>query len=119
MKCPECSVDCTDGARFCSSCGSSLPRETFVLGVDLDGVVADFYGALRPIAAEWLGVSVEKLPSEVSYGLKEWGITLQQYQDLHRFAVAQKEIFSTQPTVPAAAAALRRLGYNSDIRVRI
>jgi 5'(3')-deoxyribonucleotidase len=119
MKCPECSVDCTEAARFCSSCGSSLPHECFVLGVDLDGVVADFYGALRPIAAEWLGVNVEELPSEVSYGLKEWGITLQQYQDLHRFAVAQKEIFSTQPTVPGAAAALRRLGYNRDIRVRI
>ena len=28
----------------------------FVLGVDLDGVCADFIGGLRPIAAEWLDV---------------------------------------------------------------
>jgi hypothetical protein len=28
----------------------------FVLGVDLDGVVGDFYGYMRNIAAEWLGV---------------------------------------------------------------
>jgi hypothetical protein len=27
----------------------------FVLAVDLDGVCADFYTGLRPIAAEWLG----------------------------------------------------------------
>jgi hypothetical protein len=42
--------------------------------VDLDGVVADFYGALRPIAAEWRGVKIEELTPDVSYGLKEWGI---------------------------------------------
>ena len=119
MKCPECSVECGDGARFCSLCGARIPHETFVLGVDLDGVVADFYGALRPIAAEWLGVDVKTLTSEVRYGLTEWGITLPQYQDLHRFAVEQKEIFATQPPMLGAPAVLRRLGYNDDIRVRI
>ena len=30
----------------------------FVLGVDLDGVCADFYGGLKPVAAEWLGVDL-------------------------------------------------------------
>jgi 5'(3')-deoxyribonucleotidase len=38
---------------------------------------------------------------------------------LHRFAVAQKEIFATQPPIPGAAAALRRLGYKPEIRIRI
>ena len=33
----------------------------FVLGVDLDGVVADFYTGLRVIAAEWLDVPIETL----------------------------------------------------------
>jgi 5'(3')-deoxyribonucleotidase len=120
MKCQECSLDCSDEARFCSGCGAQLHQsERFVLGVDLDGVVADFYGALRPIAAEWRGVSLENLTPEVSYGLKEWGITANEYQELHRFAVVQKEIFSTQPAIPGAAAALRRLGYNPEIRIRI
>ncbi len=120
MKCPECSHDSKEEARFCSACGASLrENKPFVLGVDLDGVVADFYGALRPIAAEWRGVALDKLTPEVSYGLKEWEITTQEYQELHRFAVVQKEIFSTQPEVPGAAAALRKLGYNPDIRIRI
>jgi 5'(3')-deoxyribonucleotidase len=92
----------------------------FVLGVDLDGVVADFYGALRPIAAEWFGVDVDTLPMEVSYGLKEWGITSRaQYDDLHRFAVTQQDLFLKEQPVASAAATLRRLGFNDSIRVRI
>lgn len=120
MKCPECSLDCLEDARFCHACGVPLQHpQRFVLGVDLDGVAADFYGALRPIAAEWRGVKLDELTPDVSYGLKEWKITSQEYQELHRFAVAQKEIFSTQPAIPGAAAVLRRLGYNHDIRIRI
>jgi hypothetical protein len=42
----------------------------FVLGVDLDGVVADFYAGMRTIAAEWLEVPIESLPTTVSYGLQ-------------------------------------------------
>jgi len=120
VKCPACSVEVIDGARFCSACGEQLQSdERFVLGVDLDGVVADFYGALRPIAAEWRGVPLETLTTEVSYGLKEWGIRGGEYHELHRFAVTQREIFFTQPPVAGAPAALRRLGYNDSIRVRI
>ena len=33
-----------------------MTDRSFVFGVDLDGVVADFYAGLRPVAAEWLGV---------------------------------------------------------------
>ncbi|MGA7851735.1 MAG: hypothetical protein WCA15_00325 [Candidatus Acidiferrales bacterium] len=89
------------------------------MGVDLDGVVADFYEALRPVAEEWLGVPHGTLTKEVSYGLKEWNITGEQYEELHRFAVTQKEIFATQPPIPGAAATLRKLGFNPSIRVRI
>ena len=45
--------------------------KAFVLGLHLDGVVADFYGALRPVAAEWRGVKVDDLTPDVSFGLKE------------------------------------------------
>jgi len=48
--------------------------QPFVFGVDLDGTCADFYGGLRPIAAEWLGRGVNELPTEVSWGLSEWGL---------------------------------------------
>jgi beta-phosphoglucomutase-like phosphatase (HAD superfamily) len=31
-----------------------MDETSFIVGVDLDGVVGDFYGAMRKIAAEWL-----------------------------------------------------------------
>lgn len=91
----------------------------FVLGVDLDGVVVDFYRALRPIAAEWLGVSVGELTEEVTYGLPEWNLApMGGYSALHRFAVTEREIFATAESISGAPAALRRLS-EQDIRIRI
>jgi beta-phosphoglucomutase-like phosphatase (HAD superfamily) len=65
-----------------------MSKNSIVIGVDLDGVCADFYGRMRQIAAEWFERPIEELSVDVSYGLSEWGITNQsQYDSLHRFAV--------------------------------
>jgi 5'(3')-deoxyribonucleotidase len=92
----------------------------FVFGVDLDGVVADFYGGLRPIAAEWLGVDVASLPERVSWGLVEWGVDRAPggYERLHRFAVTQRELFLRVPPMPGAPQALRQLSIEG-VRIRI
>lgn len=82
----------------------------FILGVDLDGVCADFYEGLRNVAAEWLGVPLEKLTRNFSYGLKEWRLERAGgYDDLHRFAVTQRQLFSSLCPVDDAPAVLRRL----------
>jgi len=94
-----------------------MATRPFVLGVDLDGVVADFYAGLRPIAAEWQGVPIDHLSSEVSFNLWEWGFKDQEdYQRLHRFAVTRRQLFLNLEPIPRAAAILRRL---SDKKVRI
>lgn len=92
----------------------------FVLGVDLDGVCADFYSGLRPIAAEWLGVEVASLTERVSWGLPEWGIDKAPggYEALHRFAVTQRDLFKVLPPMPGAPLALRKLSA-ANIRIRI
>ena len=91
----------------------------FVLGVDLDGVVADFIAGLRKIAAEWVGRELSALPLEVSYGFPEWGIRdRQDYDDLHRFAVTQRELFKRLDPLPGAPAALRRIS-RRNVRIRI
>jgi 5'(3')-deoxyribonucleotidase len=91
----------------------------FVLGVDLDGVVANFYAGIRPIAAEWLGVPVESLTPTPGYGLEEWNLgTVGTYEDLHRFAVTQRNLFRELAPIAGAAAALRRLS-RREIRIRI
>lgn len=90
-----------------------------VIGVDLDGVCADFYRRMREIAAEWFETSVEQLPEDVSYGLKEWGVREpKQYESLHRYALHQRELFKTMPMIPGARKYLRKLsdeGYHIRI----
>jgi len=91
----------------------------FVLGVDLDGVCADFYGGLRPIAAEWLGVAVELLSPDVTHGLPEWDLDRAGgSEQLHRFAVVQRDLFRRLDPFPGAPAVLRRLAAR-DVRIRI
>jgi 5'(3')-deoxyribonucleotidase len=97
-----------------------MSDRSFVFGVDLDGVVADFYGGLRPIAAEWLGVALETLTPRVSWGLVEWGVDEAPggYERLHRFAVTQRELFLKMPPMPGAPQALRRMSIEG-VRIRI
>lgn len=92
----------------------------FVLGVDLDGTCADFYSALRPIAAEWLGVNPETLTDDVSWDLPEWGVAQAPggYLKLHHFAVTQRDLFRVMKPIVGAPQVLRRLS-NEGVRIRI
>jgi 5'(3')-deoxyribonucleotidase len=92
---------------------------SFVLGVDLDGVVADFISGLRPIAAEWLGRRVEDLTPEVTFNFPEWNLEpFGGYDALHRFAVKERDLFRNLPPVPEAPATLRKLAA-LGLRIRI
>ena len=97
-----------------------MSHRDFVFGVDLDGTVGDFYGGLRPIAAEWLGVDVETLPLDVTWGLPEWGVNTAPggYADLHKFAVIRRQLFRELVPFRGAPMALRRLS-KAGIRIRI
>ena len=97
----------------------SLKPDQIVLGVDLDGVCADFYGQMRKIAAEWFEVDLKKLTKNVSYGLPEWGVkSPEEYQSLHRFAVTQRDLFKNEPMIPGTRRYLRKLS-NEGYRIRI
>jgi 5'(3')-deoxyribonucleotidase len=92
----------------------------FVFGVDLDGVVADFYGALRPLAADWFDVPIDTLPEEVSFGLPEWGVqTPERYEELHRWALTQRRLFAELKPVQLAGPVLRRLSQEHEVHIRI
>lgn len=96
-----------------------MAADRFVLGVDLDGVCADFFGGLRVIAAEWLEVPVESLTEDVSFGLEEWNLgPAGGYEALHRFAVTQRDLFAQLSPIRGASVVLRRLS-NRDVRIRI
>jgi 5'(3')-deoxyribonucleotidase len=107
---------------------SKAREQRFVLGVDLDGVVSDFYGGLRPIVAEWFDVPQQSLSlKNYSYGLPEWGIKIYRpeedekhdsYQKIHRFAVIERNLFKELRPIKGAAKVLRELS-DEDIRIRI
>ena len=96
-----------------------MDESSFILGVDLDGVVGDFYGAMRKIAAEWLDKPIGSLATEVTFGLDEWGIAeYGGYDKLHRFAVTQRNLFRDMEPIKDAPAILRKLS-SCGIRIRI
>jgi 5'(3')-deoxyribonucleotidase len=92
----------------------------FVLGVDLDGVVADFYRGLRVVAAEWLEVPIKSLTKKVSFNVPEWKLSSVPggYDALHKFAVTQRAFFLNLKPMPGAAMALQRLS-EENIRIRV
>ena len=96
-----------------------MEPDSFILGVDLDGVVGDFYGIMRKITAEWIDKPIESLTTEVGFGLDEWGIAeYGGYERLHRFAVTQRNIFRDMEPIKYAPAILRKLS-SRGIRIRI
>lgn len=92
--------------------------DRFVLGLDLDGTCADFYGKMREIAAEWTGSPLEQLPLDAEWGLDSWGIGEEGYPRFHRFAVTQRALFESMKPLKGAPQAIRRLG-TEGIRIRI
>src|SRR5262245_46691947 len=88
------------------------------LGVDLDGVCADFYGHMRVLTAEWFERPVAELPEDVSYGLPEWGLTKETYPSLQGWAVSGRNLFSEVPMISGARRVLRRLS-NEGYHIRI
>jgi 5'(3')-deoxyribonucleotidase len=88
-----------------------------VLGVDLDGVCADFISRMREIVAELKNVEPYELTRNVTYGLEEWELD-DKYDDIHRFAVTQRKLFKTVKPIKGAVPALRRLS-NEGVHIRI
>ncbi|MDR0539478.1 MAG: 5'-nucleotidase [Spirochaetaceae bacterium] len=96
-----------------------MDQSAFILGVDLDGVVGDFYRQMRKIAAEWLDKPLESLTPDVGYGFEEWGLEeYGGYERLHRFAITERNLFREMPPIKDAPSILRKLSLKG-IRIRI
>jgi 5'-nucleotidase len=90
----------------------------FILGVDLDGVCGDYTAALRDVVAERTGREPAALPLERSWDFREWGLTVEQFETLHRAAVLEHRIFRTMPAIGGVAETLWRLS-DAGIWIRI
>jgi 5'(3')-deoxyribonucleotidase len=95
-----------------------MKNKEFIVGLDLDGCVADFYDQIREFYAEWSGKNIDELPREVKYGMPEWGLNLEEYTRLHRYCVRQKRLFEVVKPITGAPQAIRELS-KAGIRIRI
>lgn len=90
----------------------------FVLGVDLDGVCADYTTAFAAVVAERRGISVGDLSGEVSWDFHEWDLDRDEFLELHRHGVQERRMFREMPVMEGAADALWRLS-DAGVWIRI
>ncbi len=92
---------------------------SFILGVDLDGVCADYTEAFAAVVAAEKGCHSDDLPRARSWSFEEWGIEeLGGFERLHRIAVLDKRIFRSMPVIEGCAEALWRLS-DAGVWIRI
>ncbi len=92
--------------------------DQFILGVDLDGVVANHTARFREIMAGIRGVDPETMPLERSWDFHEWGFAPNEYSHFHRIAVMEHDMFRTMPVIEGAVDALWRLS-DAGVWIRI
>ncbi len=93
----------------------------FVLGVDLDGVVADYENGFRAFVAARKGVDPESIPPANDWSLTRsgWPIADEtEFLQLHREAVSDARMFANLNPIPGASEALWALS-DAGIRIRI
>jgi 5'(3')-deoxyribonucleotidase len=93
--------------------------DTFVLGVDLDGVCGDYTSAFRTVVAAERGVDPDTLSADRSWDFHEWGVAeLGGFDAVHRTAVLEHRMFREMPVMAGAADALWRLS-DAGVWIRI
>ena len=90
----------------------------FVLGVDLDGVCADYTEAFAQVVAAERGVPIDSLTREVSWDFAEWDLDREEFLRLHRLGVQERHMFATMPALDGVADALWRLS-DAGVWIRI
>ncbi len=94
-------------------------RRSFVLGVDLDGVCADYTTAFAEVVAAERKCDIADLPWARSWSFEEWHLDeVGGFDRLHRLAVLDRRMFRTMPPMEGCADALWRLS-DAGVWIRI
>jgi 5'-nucleotidase len=96
-----------------------VPSTPLVLGVDLDGVCADYEGAFRASVARQRSLDPAGLPPQTTMdAYSEWGLTFEQFEEAHRRAVLEDRMFRHMEPLPGVSEALWELS-DRGIWIRI
>jgi 5'-nucleotidase len=91
--------------------------DSIVLGVDLDGVCADYEGAFRASVARQFARAPDSLPPQtVMDAYSQWGLSFEEFEEAHRRAVLDDNMFRHMAPLPGVSEALWEL---SDLGVWI
>lgn len=94
-------------------------RRELILGVDLDGVCADYETALRAAYAARRGVDPATLPPQTMMdAYSEWGLSPEQYREEHRHAVVERHLFRGMQPLADVSEVLWALS-NAGVWIRI
>jgi 5'-nucleotidase len=100
---------------------STAMDDTFVLGVDLDGVCADYTGAFRAVVAADAGVDPDELGEQTHWEFDRSGWPVRDrdhFMDLHKQAVVEQRLFATMGEIDGASDTLWRLS-DAGVYIRI
>jgi len=90
-----------------------------VLGVDLDGVCADYEGAFRASVARQYDRPPDSMPPQtVMDAYSQWGLTFEAFEEAHRRAVLEDRIFRHMAPLPGVSDALWQLS-DAGVWIRI
>lgn len=90
----------------------------FILGVDLDGVCADYTAAFRQAVAGHRGIHPTELTDEVSWDFGEWGLDREGFLEHHTRAVTEEAMFAQMAAIEGCSEALWRLS-DAGVWIRI
>ncbi len=109
----------TPGSGGAVESRASMKHREFILGVDLDGVCADYETGLRGFVTSGWGVEEAVLPPQTRWSFVEsnWFNDEQSYRDWHDRAV-NDGLLARLPMIDGAAESLRSLS-DAGVRIRI
>lgn len=93
-------------------------KTNFILGVDLDGVCANYFKGFKQAAATELGVDKNTLPKITQWGYSEWGLDDEAYVRLHKKAVTELRMFHSLEVIEGCVETLWRLS-DAGIWIRL
>jgi 5'(3')-deoxyribonucleotidase len=97
------------------SSSTVVRMDRLTLAIDIDGVVCDLIGGMRPHAARYLDVPAATLAEPHDYNFTDWGWSADEYDQQLTKAIVEHDLLATLKPYEGAVEALHRLSRVHDL----